>query len=255
MAGLTSRASSAFGLKVPHARPDFSRSRSRAVGTVRAAGDDEMKATNRRAALGALAGATALLVSRPSFAAYGEGANIFGKPTNKTGYIPYQGKGFALLIPSKWNPSKERDFKNTVFRWEDNYDPFSHVVITKTPTGKTSIDQVASVEGFFQGINYYLGEETWGGEGLSEGGLGGKVAQASLLDRQVVSDKNGRKYYKYDLITRAADNAEGGRHHLINAAVGSDGSLYVMKVQMGDKRWMRGAKNLAVNVFDSFTVG
>lgn len=32
------------------------------------------------------------------------------------GFIPYQGQGFALLIPSKWNPSKERDYPNVVFR-------------------------------------------------------------------------------------------------------------------------------------------
>jgi photosystem II oxygen-evolving enhancer protein 2 len=24
--------------------------------------------------------------------------------------VPYAGEGFALLLPSKWNPSKEEDF-------------------------------------------------------------------------------------------------------------------------------------------------
>lgn len=32
------------------------------------------------------------------------------------GFIPYAGEGFALLIPSKWNPSREQDFPGTVLR-------------------------------------------------------------------------------------------------------------------------------------------
>lgn len=32
------------------------------------------------------------------------------------GFIPYAGEGFALLIPSKWNPSKEQDFPGLVLR-------------------------------------------------------------------------------------------------------------------------------------------
>ena len=34
----------------------------------------------------------------------------------------------------------------------------------------------------------------------------------------------------------AADGNEGGKHHIISAAV-SSGQLYVMKAQIGDKRW------------------
>ena len=36
----------------------------------------------------------------------------------------------------------------------------------------------------------------------------------------------------------AADGDEGGRHQLINAAV-SKGNLYILKVQVGDKRWFK----------------
>lgn len=36
----------------------------------------------------------------------------------------------------------------------------------------------------------------------------------------------------------AADGDEGGRHQLINAAV-SNGNLYILKVQIGDKRWFK----------------
>lgn len=32
------------------------------------------------------------------------------------GFVPYSGEGYALLIPSKWNPSKERDFPGTELR-------------------------------------------------------------------------------------------------------------------------------------------
>lgn len=32
------------------------------------------------------------------------------------GFVPYAGEGFALLLPSKWNPSKEQDFPGTILR-------------------------------------------------------------------------------------------------------------------------------------------
>ena len=51
----------------------------------------------------------------------------------------------------------------------------------------------------------------------------------------------------------AADGNEGGRHHLITASVGN-GQLYVMKVQIGDKRWFKGAKKDAEGAWNSFTV-
>lgn len=73
----------------------------------------------RRSALASFAGAAALLSgAAPSLAAYGENANVFGKITNKSGFAPYVGEGFALLLPSKWNPSKEKDFPGVVLRCE-----------------------------------------------------------------------------------------------------------------------------------------
>lgn len=109
---------------------------------------------DRRAALGLLAGAAALVAAQPSEAAYGEAARVFASGATNTsgeqgwssdrartcaagvkggaelvcvclmwppwtafaGFIPYAGQGWAVLIPSKWNPSKERDFPNVVFR-------------------------------------------------------------------------------------------------------------------------------------------
>jgi hypothetical protein len=35
-----------------------------------------------------------------------------------TGFVPYAGEGFTLLLPSKWNPSKEKDFPDVVLRSE-----------------------------------------------------------------------------------------------------------------------------------------
>jgi hypothetical protein len=41
---------------------------------------------------------------------------VFGKVTNQTGFVPYAGEGFALLLPSKWNPSKETDLEGLQLR-------------------------------------------------------------------------------------------------------------------------------------------
>ena len=63
-------------------------------------------------------GAAALgLNANPSLAAYGEAANVFGsKSGNFTGFTPYEGDGYSVLIPAKWNPSKEKDFPGTDLR-------------------------------------------------------------------------------------------------------------------------------------------
>ena len=67
--------------------------------------------------MASIAGAAALLSgAAPSMAAYGDSANVFGKKTNATGFVPYSGEGFAVLLPSKWNPSKEEDAPGTILR-------------------------------------------------------------------------------------------------------------------------------------------
>lgn len=71
---------------------------------------------DRRALLGMIAASAPLLASSPAFAAYGDSANVFGKVTNKSGFVPYAGENYAVLLPSKWNPSKEREFPNVVLR-------------------------------------------------------------------------------------------------------------------------------------------
>jgi hypothetical protein len=37
-------------------------------------------------------------------------------PPPCAGFVPYAGEGFALLLPSRWNPSREQDFPGVVLR-------------------------------------------------------------------------------------------------------------------------------------------
>lgn len=211
---------------------------------------------DRRAALGLLAGAAALVAgAEPSEAAYGEAARVFaGKQTNPTGFVPYAGDGFALLIPARWNPSKERDFPNVVFRYQDSFDDVNNIVVIAEPTTAQSIEGLGTPDKFLQDKAYLFGSSAFSGETRSEGGfLPNKVAANSVLGVSEATDKKGRKYYKYDVLSRTADNDEGGRHQLIAAAV-SNGKLYLLKVQIGDKRWGRGEKYNAETTLDSFTV-
>jgi hypothetical protein len=55
------------------------------------------------------------------------------------------------------------------------------------------------------------------------------------------------------LFVFVADGDEGGRHQLVGATV-SGGKLWMVKVQIGDKRWFKGAKKEALGAFNSFTV-
>lgn len=245
-------ASSFLGKGVVAAVPQLIPARPRVV-SIRAEAETP-QVSRRGAAVGLFVALGALSRAPRSEAAFGEGANIFGKTTDTSGYIPYVGEGYAVLLPSKWNPSKEADFPGTVLRWEDNFDPLSHVVVTKTKSDKGSIEGYGSPESFLKSIGYMIGEQVFKGETLSEGGfLKDKVSSASLQDSQTVKDKNGHAYYKYTLLVRAADGNEGGRHVLLTATVGG-GNLYVQKVQTGDKRWFKGADKQAMTVSDSFTI-
>lgn len=190
-----------------------------------------------------------------AFAAYGDNANIFGKITNKSGFVPYAGEGFALLLPSKWNPSKEKDFAGVVLRYEDNFDAVTNVVVAKTKTDKRSVSDFGSLDDFLSQYSFIFGKQSFAGETQSEGGFApNRVSAFSLLSEAEKSDSKGKKYYTYELLSRTADGDEGGRHLLVSASVGSDGNLYIAKIQCGDKRWFKGAKKEATGVFDSFIV-
>jgi hypothetical protein len=173
-----------------------------------------------------------------------------------TGFTPYAGEGFALLLPAKWNPSKEKDFSGVVLRYEDNFDAVNNLFVIQQKVGKDSIDGLGSPDKFLQDNAYLFGDQAAFNQSnsRSEGGFApGKIAAASVLDVQEATDKNGKKYYKYEVVTRTSDGNEGGRHHLVAATV-SKGDLYVLKVQVGDKRWFKGASIEALGAWNSFTV-
>eukprot|EP00898_Chlorokybus_atmophyticus_P004919 jgi/Chlat1/5428/Chrsp35S08992 len=216
----------------------------------------EEDSISRRAALGLVATtlAAATLADKPALAAYGERANVFGSATPNTGFRVFKGAGFTVAVPAKWNTSKEQDFPNTQARFEDNFDAVSNMVVTKTPTTKSSVTDYGSPETFLDQISFFLGQQVYSGETRSEGGFAsGKVAKTALLDVNTTKDRNGTTYYKYEMLTTTADGDEGGRHQLINAAV-KDGNLYVLKIQAGDKRWFKGTDRAVRPVFDSFTI-
>ncbi|PNH04088.1 Oxygen-evolving enhancer protein 2, chloroplastic [Tetrabaena socialis] len=229
-----------------------SRASRRSAVVVRAQAQD----VTRRAALGALAGA-ALLVSNTNqaSASFGESANVFGKITNKSGFVSYAGDNFSVELPSKWNPSKEKDFPGTTLRYEDNGDAVNNLVVLVQPSDKKSIEDYGPQDKFLESVSYLLGRQAYSGETRSEGGFAAnRVSAASLLDVFSTTDKKGKTYYKYELLVRSADGDEGGRHQLIAATVGSDSKLYILKVQVGDKRWFKGVDKEAKGVWNSFTV-
>mmetsp|Transcript_28347 Transcript_28347/g.39159 ORF Transcript_28347/g.39159 Transcript_28347/m.39159 type:complete len:257 (-) Transcript_28347:186-956(-) len=207
----------------------------------------------RRGAMTAFSAAALAVSAKPSLAAYGEGANVFGAATQNTEFIPYAGDGFAVLVPSKFNPSKEKEFEGTVMRYEDNGDAVTYLLTTITPTDKTSITQYGTPAEFLSSVSFLLGRTTQTFITGSEGGFGAnRVAAASLLGAESVT-KKGKTYYEVDCVTRTADGNEGGRHHLISGTV-SNGKLYLFTVQIGDKRWFKGMDRPCTAAWKSFTV-
>lgn len=208
----------------------------------------------RRSAIGLMAGAAALLTrTKPSEAAFGDAANVFGRATNTTGFVPYNGEGFAVLLPSKWNPSREKEFPGTALRYEDNGDAVNNLNVLIKSVKEGSITEFGDPKAFLEKINYLFGDQVFIGQTRSEGGFKpNKVSQVSVLDYGS-KDKDGKTYYTYELLSRTADGDEGGRHNLITAVV-NNGNLYLCKVQAGDKRWFKGAEKFARGTLTSFKV-
>ncbi|XP_061349598.1 oxygen-evolving enhancer protein 2, chloroplastic [Gastrolobium bilobum] len=216
--------------------------------------DVDISFVSRRLALTLLIGAAAVgsKVS-PADAAYGEAANVFGKPKTNTDFLPYNGDGFKLSIPSKWNPSKEVEYPGQVLRYEDNFDTTSNVSVMVTATDKKSITDYGSPEEFLSKVDYLLGKQAFFGQTDSEGGFDSNaVATANILEISTPVI-NGKQYYNLSVLTRTADGDEGGKHQLITATV-KDGKLYICKAQAGDKRWFKGARRFVENTASSFSV-
>jgi photosystem II oxygen-evolving enhancer protein 2 len=253
---LSSLASSKSGLNgVAVAKPRVVSVAARQGFAVRAsASGSESEAVSRRVALALVAGAVAAGVkTAPANAAYGESANVFGTPKQQSGYTPFAGSGFSVEIPSKWNPSKEKEFPGTVLRYEDNFDPATNLCVSITPAAKGSITDYGSPEKFMEEVSFLLGKQSYNGKTQSEGGfLTNAVSTASIMDASAVT-ANGRPYYKLSVLTRSADGTEGGKHHLFAATV-KDGKLFLFKAQAGDKRWFKGVKKLMEGSWNSFAV-
>ena len=152
------------------------------------------------------------------------------------------------------NTHKPRLTTNNDNSYEDNGDAVNNVVVLTQDGGKNSIEDYGAPEKFLEQIAFLFGRQAFAGETQSEGGFApNRVAAASLLDVSVATDKKGKKYYRYDVLTRSADGDEGGRHQLISATA-SGGKLWICKVQIGDKRWIKGASKDATGAINSFTV-
>jgi len=223
---------------------------SRAAVVVKASSSD----VSRRELISGVVSSAALLAAAPAFAAYGDSANVFGRKTNTSGAIPYAGEGFTLDIPARWNPSTEQEFPNTVFRYYDNGDAVNNMAVIAEPSSKGSVKDYGSPQDFLKTYGFLLGQQSYSGETQSEGGFApNRVSAASVLDVKEEADKKGRAVYSYEILTRTQDGNEGGRHQLIKAVV-SSGKLWILKVQVGDKRWFKGANKDAYITLNSFTV-
>ncbi|KAG6774451.1 hypothetical protein POTOM_021804 [Populus tomentosa] len=216
--------------------------------------EEDNGVVSRRLALTVLIGAAALGSKvAPADAAYGESANIFGKPKTDTDFLPYNGDGFKLSIPSKWNPSKEREFPGQVLRYEDNFDATSNVSVMVIPTDKKSITDYGSPEEFLSKVDFLLGKQSSLFATASEGGFDpNTVATANILETSTPVI-GGKQYFFLSVLTRTADGDEGGKHQLITATV-KDGKLYICKAQAGDKRWFKGARKFVESTASSFSV-
>ncbi|KAG1664995.1 hypothetical protein FOA52_014675 [Chlamydomonas sp. UWO 241] len=251
MSALRMKASTASGRATAPARPARV---AVMVPRAQAAQASTSDGVSRRSTLASIVGSAALLSAAPAFAAYGDSANVFGKATNTTGFIQYVGEGFSVLVPSKWNPSKEREFKNMLLRYDDNADFINYFCVIAEPTTKMTMSDFGTPEQVLGQLGYLFGQQSFSGESKSEGGFApGRYAAASILGIDTATDKKGREVFLFNVLTRTADGDEGGKHQLIKATV-SNGNLWLVKVQVGDKRWFKGAQRFAEGIVDSFTV-
>jgi photosystem II oxygen-evolving enhancer protein 2 len=214
----------------------------------------------------ALAAAAAALVAAaaaplPAAAAYGEAARVFGSaPTNATGFTRFEGAGFVLDIPAKYNPSRlvpaAPAGTAVVCNWHDNGDLSNELAVYATPAGgKASISAYGSPEAFLATQAFLFGDSTsFTGETRSEGGFApNKIAAASLMASEAKT-VDGKEYYTYEVLTRTQDGEEGGKHHLISAAVSNDGTLFVHHSVTGDKRFFKGYDKAVKGSLASFRV-
>jgi hypothetical protein len=218
---------------------------------------------NRRVAMAATTGrrealkagvAAASMAAAPAFAAYGEGANVFGKPKDVEQFFTVSGDGWSATIPGKYNTSKEKEVEGIVGRWEDNFDAVNNAYVVVRNIGKNDVAELGNLDQVRDSIvQPLLGQQAYEGPSLSEGGFApGRYSSAAILDQQEIK-KDGKTYYFYELLTRTADGNEGGRHQLFSITC-SNGKLYIFKTQAGDKRWFKGLEKSLRASLNTFTV-
>ncbi|CAM6094891.1 unnamed protein product [Calypogeia fissa] len=243
-------------VSVASAGPKASVSRSLAV-SCSAIEKEDASPVSRRNALALLAGVAAVGAlnsgASPALAAYGQAANIWGEPKMDTGFKFYEGEGFTINLPAKWNPSKEIEFPGQVVRYEDNFDQLTNMSVSILPCEKKSIKEYGSPEAFLKTVSYLLGKQSYKGKTVSEGGFDpNSVATANIFKAEEIEVK-GKPYFYISVLTRTGDGTEGGRHQYIVSTV-KDGKLFILKAQAGDKRWFKGTQKYIEGLASSFTV-
>jgi hypothetical protein len=91
-------------------------------------------------------------------------------------------------------------------RYEDNFDAINCFSILANPSDKGKISDYGTPEKFLESISYLLGKQSFSGETQSEGGFApNRVSAASILDVAAVTDKKGKEYYTYNILTRTGE--------------------------------------------------
>merc|ERR1712187_671029 len=145
-------------------------------------------------------------------------------------------------------------FPGILLRYEDNFDAVNNLAVMKLKSDKSKVSDYGPPEKFLNEFSYLLGKQSYSGKTISEGGFApDRVSAISVLDVKSAKDKKGRNTYEFTLLGRTADGDEGGRHQLLKAVV-DKGNLYILKIQVGDKRWFKGVKKEAEGAYNSFLV-
>jgi photosystem II oxygen-evolving enhancer protein 2 len=72
------------------------------------------------------------------------------------GFVTKSYEGFKLDVPSKWVPSREREFPGTILKYEDNFDSVTNFVVSVVPSSKGSIKDYGSPEKFLEEVSLLL---------------------------------------------------------------------------------------------------
>merc|ERR1711924_203750 len=87
----------------------------------------------------------------------------------------------------------------------------NNLIVIKEKTDKSRIEDFGSPEQFLNSFSFLLGQQSYAGKSISEGGFApDRVSAASVLDLESTTDKKGKTQYRYNILSRTADGDEGG---------------------------------------------